>query len=71
METKMEWIFRQIAEKENTTVEAVRMEIFDAMEDAQKRCDTATLALWDAIARKGDRLTPEELIEYIIANTSP
>ena len=64
----MEWVLNQIAEREHTTAEAVRREMIAAMDDAQKHCDPAVKELWNSIPRKGDKLTPEELIEYLTMN---
>ena len=54
-----------IANKENTTAEAVRAEMQSAMEAAQKSRNPTAQALWASIPRKGPELTLEEFIAFL------
>ena len=58
-------VIAYIAMQEHTTAEIIRAQMADAMEAGQRSTDPNVQALWNAIPRKGAKVTPEELIEYL------
>lgn len=61
----LELIIQQIANSHHTTPENVRHEMQLAMEEGQKSADPSIQAMWNAIPRKGKKLTLEEFISYL------
>ncbi|MBE6924737.1 MAG: sporulation initiation factor Spo0A [Ruminococcaceae bacterium] len=61
----MEWIFRQIAEDNHTTVEEVRREMQAAIDEAQLVADSTAKCLWDSIPRNGEKISPEDFIVFM------
>ena len=66
---KLKRILEQVAQREHTTVAQVRKEILAAMEEGQKNPDPAVQAAWAAIPRRGQKLTLEEFVVYLINAT--
>jgi hypothetical protein len=60
-------LFKKVAQVHHTTPEIVRSEILIAMEEGQQSSDPAVQARWNAIPKKGDRLTIEEFLTYLIS----
>lgn len=63
---KLRGILEQIAQREHTTVAAVRKEIMETMAEGQPNQDPAVQAAWAAIPRKGKELTLEEFVAYLV-----
>ena len=63
---KIDEILVLIAAQERISVEEVRNEMLQAMKEGQQSTDPAVQARWAAIPKKGDELTPEELIAYCV-----
>ena len=61
---KAEQAIRAIAAEHHTTVEAVRLEMKQAMIAGLLNPDPAVQALWKSIPCKGEVPTPEELIVW-------
>ena len=59
-------IYEKIAEKYNTTPEEVRREMQIAIDAGFDDPDTAVQAEWKKVNLKGDRPTPEEVINYAV-----
>ena len=59
-------VIAQIARKNHTTPEKVRAQIQYAMDMAMKSSDPGVQARWASIPRKGDRLTLEEFVSYLV-----
>lgn len=66
---KLDKVLASIATEHHTTVQEVRMEMEYAMHVGQSNPDPAVQAQWNSIPRKGDKLTLEEFIDYIIKRT--
>lgn len=65
---KMQEILNKIAASHHTTPGGeVRLEMEPAMEAGQRAPDPVVQARWNAIPRKGEKLTLEEFIEYVAA----
>ena len=62
-------ILEKVAQREHTTVAQVRKEIIETMEEGQRSPDPAVQAAWAAIPRKGEKLTLEEFVAYLIKAT--
>ena len=58
---------RGVAAANNTTIERVRAEIWEAIEAGRNNPDPAIQALWAQIPHKGDKPTPEEFIAFLSA----
>ncbi|MDE5740959.1 MAG: hypothetical protein K2H90_00755 [Oscillospiraceae bacterium] len=54
-----------IAAENGVTVKEVREEIQKAIDEGMKSTDPKAMELWKNCPKKGDKPTPEELIEYI------
>ena len=59
-------IFARIAEQNNTTATEVYSEIQKAIDDAFSNPDPRIQAEWKKMNYKGDKPTPEEVIEYLV-----
>lgn len=55
----------RIATENGVTVKEVREEIQKAIEEGMKSSDPQAIELWKNCPKKGEKPTPEELIEYI------
>ena len=66
---KLDKVLASIATEHHTTVQEVRREMEYAMYVCQSNPDPAVQAQWNSIPRKGDKLTLEEFIDYIIKRT--
>ncbi|MCL2568872.1 MAG: hypothetical protein FWE12_05485 [Oscillospiraceae bacterium] len=62
---KMEEVLQKIAEAHGVSVEEVRREIELAAKFAQENPDPKIQAHWASIPRRGDALTPNELIAHL------
>ncbi len=65
-QTGFEQILRQMARAGNTTPEKIRQEMESAMTSALQNPDPMVQQMWDSIPRKGDTLTLDEFMEYLI-----
>ena len=63
--SRFEQILAQIARANRTTVAVVRREMILAMEEGQNSKDPIVRARWNAVPRKGDRVTLEEFVDYM------
>ncbi|CUN49527.1 sporulation initiation factor Spo0A C-terminal domain-containing protein [Dorea longicatena] len=59
-------IYEKIAEKYNTTPEEVRREMQIAIDAGFDNPDSAVQEEWKKMTLKGDRPTPEEVINYAV-----
>ena len=59
-------IYEKIAEKYNTTPEEVRREMQIAIDAGFDNPDPAVQEEWNKMTLKGDRPTPEEVINYAV-----
>lgn len=59
-------VISQIAQDHHTTPENVRREMMLAMEEAQRTKDPNARAKWDTIPRKGNKITLEEFLDYLL-----
>ena len=64
-------IYEKIAEKYNTTPEEVRREMQIAIDAGFDDPDPAVQAEWKKVNLKGDRPTPEEVINYRATARTP
>ena len=55
----------KVAAENGVTVKEVREEIQKAIDEGMKSTDPQAVELWKNCPKKGDKPTPEELIEYI------
>lgn len=55
----------RVAAENGVTVKEVREEIQKAIEEGMKSSDPQAIELWKNCPKKGEKPTPEELIEYI------
>lgn len=62
-------VLKEVAKLHNTSERTVRREIQRAMDAAMKNPDPKVQKLWASIPCKGERPTPEELIEWAAAQT--
>lgn len=69
-EEDMDQILSQIGKEENMTKQQVRKEMEGAIEEEQNSANSTAQALWNAIPRKGPKLTLEEFLEYMIYSQS-
>ena len=67
----MRSIFKEIALKEGTTVEAVYQNIQEAIDVGFDNPDPAVQAAWSQIPFSGSRPTPEEVISYCALRVAP
>ncbi|MDD3250950.1 MAG: sporulation initiation factor Spo0A C-terminal domain-containing protein [Lachnospiraceae bacterium] len=67
----MRSIFKEIARKEGTTVEAVYQNIQEAIDAGFDNPDPAVQAAWSQIPFSGSRPTPEEVISYYALRVAP
>lgn len=58
-------IFKEVAEKFHTTPDLVKDEIQKAIDEASNSKDPKVRRFWKNIPKSGDKLTPEEAIEFI------
>lgn len=63
----MQQILKQIARENEVSVEEVRKEIAAAIREGMHCPDPAVRQAWDAIPRKQETPTPEEVIAYLAA----
>ena len=61
-------IYEKIAEKYNTTPEEVRREMQIAIDAGFDNPDPAVQEEWKKMTLKGERPTPEEVINYAVKN---
>ena len=66
---KLDRILAQIAKDHHTTVKEVRREMILAMREGQSCTDPEVRARWARIPKKGDELTLEEFVEYLVWET--
>ena len=59
-------IYEKIAEKYNTTPEEVRREMQIAIDAGFDNPDPALQEVWNKMTLKGERHTPEEVINYAV-----
>jgi len=62
---KIKRSLKKLAERDGVSVEEVRRQIELAITSAQDNPDPKIQAFWNSIPRKGDKLTPEEVIAHI------
>ncbi|MTQ68397.1 sporulation initiation factor Spo0A C-terminal domain-containing protein [[Ruminococcus] torques] len=62
-------IYEKIAEKYNTTPEEVRREMQIAIDTGFDNLDPAVQEEWKKMTLKGERPTPEEVINYAVKKT--
>lgn len=55
----------RVAAENGVTVKEVREEIQKAIEEGMKSSDPQAIEFWKNCPKKGEKPTPEELIEYI------
>lgn len=55
----------KVAAENGVTVKEVREEIQKAIDEGMKSTDPQAIELWKNCPKKGEKPTPEELIEYI------
>lgn len=55
----------KVAAENGVTVKEVREEIQKAIDEGMKNADPQVIELWKNCPKKGDKPTPEELIEYL------
>lgn len=60
-------IFAQIAQEDNVTPAHVRAEMEAAVKIAQNSNDPSTRAKWASIPHKGDSVSLEEFLDYVLA----
>jgi len=58
--------FQKIAKEQGVSVETVRHEIDFAITAAQENPDPQIKAFWQSIPRKGEKVTPEDVIAHIV-----
>ena len=63
---QMDHILAEIAKKHNTTPDCVRREMEIALNVAQNSNNPYTKAKWALIPRKGDSVTLEEFLDYMV-----
>lgn len=66
---KLQLILEKVAAANHTTPEEVRREMQSAMEAGLCNPDPLVQAQWNAIPRKGQTLTLEEFIDYMVKVT--
>lgn len=63
--TKARRALMRLARQEGASMDAVRREIEAAIALASGSADPKAQAFWDSVPHKGERPTPEEVIDYI------
>lgn len=63
---KLDAILKRIAISHGVTVQEVRKEIQEAMEAGQRSEDSKVREIWDKIPQKGQELTLEEFLDFLI-----
>ena len=58
--------FEEIAKEQGVSVEDVRNEIEKSIAEAEANPDPIKRARFEKIPRKGDKVTPEEFITYMV-----
>lgn len=58
-------MINRIAAENGVTVKEVLKEIQKAIDEGMKSTDPQAVRLWNNCPKKGDKPTPEEVIEYI------
>lgn len=66
-DSKFEDVIAQVARKHHTTPDHVRAEMQYAMDMAMQSPDPVVQGKWASIPRKGDRLTLEEFVYYLVS----
>lgn len=59
-------LLKQIARENHTTPENVRREMEEVMRMGQQNPDPAIQARWASIPKKGNTLTLEEFLDYMV-----
>ena len=60
-------LLKKIAHRHHTTANEVRSEILLAMEEGQRSAHPVVQEHWNAIPRKGKKITLEEFLTYLVA----
>lgn len=66
---EFERVLERIAMDNHTTIEEVRKEMIIAMKDGQSCPDPVVRARWARIPKKGNELTLEEFVEFLLNET--
>ena len=64
---EFEWVLGVIARRNGITKEQVREEMQIAMEEGMRSPDPVAQQLWAQIPRRGEKLTLEEFMEYLLS----
>lgn len=64
--TSIEKCFKKVAKQNGISVEEVKSEIQSAIEIAMLNPDPAIREQWNQIPHKGETVSPEEIIAYLI-----
>lgn len=62
---KVKRVLEQVAQKRRVSVEDVRHEIELIIASGQEHPDPEIKAFWQAVPRKGEKPTPEEVVAHI------
>ena len=62
----LDQLLKQIAKKNYTTPQVVRKQMEEAMLMGQQSKDPIVQARWASIPKKGDTLTLEEFLDYMV-----
>lgn len=63
---KLDVILAKIAKANGTSVQEVRKEMQVAMEAGQRSEDPKVKEIWNQIPKKGQELTLEEFVDYLV-----
>lgn len=66
---ELDTILQKIARKHHTTVDEVRSEMMLAIEEGQQSTEPSVQARWNAIPRKGAKITLEEFLTYLVGKS--
>lgn len=56
---------KKAAEMNGVSKKAIYQDILECIEEAQKNATPEIQAMWAAIPRKGNKITPAEFVEYV------
>ena len=62
-------LLKKVAHKHHTTVDKVRSEMMLAIEEGQQSTEPSVQARWNAIPRKGAKITLEEFLTYLVGKS--
>ncbi len=65
MEPIIQEALEAVARQKRTTIEAIRAEIEEAIDQAWSSCDPAVIFFHEDIHCEGEKPTPEELLAYL------